>query len=328
LRDYRELASRGGWEQLSNGPKLFKGSSGDGVAALCRRLKSSGEFFRKNGDDAVFDDILDQAVRRFQQTHGLKSDGIVGRATIQELNVPAQKRIQQLEVNLERLRWISDDHGERHIRINIPAYELTAFVQNNELLTMRIIAGRSDWRSPVFLNSEITYLETNPYWYVPSEIAEKEIWPKVAKNQNYLKKNRLHVIKRADGSSMLRQTPGEGNSLGRIKIHFSNDFGCYLHDTPEKQLFDKADRAFSHGCIRLENALELSEYLLIGDSEWDREKLENAIESNLQKTIYLSEPVPLSIVYFTVWVDASGTVQFRKDIYRLDNILAQQMKMN
>jgi murein L,D-transpeptidase YcbB/YkuD len=163
---------------------------------------------------------------------------------------------------------------------------------------------------------------------VPSVIAKKEIWPKVAKNPAYLAKNRLHLIKRSDGSVMLRQTPGPGNSLGLIKIHFANDFGCYLHDTPEKQLFEKIDRAFSHGCIRLENALLLAEYLLIGDPEWDREKLETAIENNLQKTIYLSETVPISIVYFTVWVDGSSTVQFRKDIYKLDRVMQQGLHVD
>jgi murein L,D-transpeptidase YcbB/YkuD len=325
LREYRQMESNGGWEKVPDGPKLFNESNGDRVAALRRRLKVTGEFYGETSKDLVFDDVLGQAVQRFQQNHGLNADGIVGRSTLAELNVPIQKRIQQIEVNLERMRWISDDLGERHVRINIPAFELTAFVKNTEWLTMRIIVGKSDWQSPVFLTSEITYLETNPYWYVPSEIANKEIWPKVAKNQDYLKKNRLKIIRRADGSTMLRQVPGPQNSLGRIKIHFANDFGCYLHDTPEKQLFEKVDRAFSHGCIRLENALELSEYLLIGESEWDGEKLENTIENNLQKTIYLSQPIQISIVYFTVWVDTSGTIQFRKDIYGMDSILQVRM---
>lgn len=328
IQNYRQIALNGGWKELSDGPRLSRGSSGDAVAAIRRRMKSSGEFFDKGEDEMVFDDLLDQAVRHFQQTHGLKVDGIIGPATLEQLNVPVEKRIRQLEVNLERMRWITDDLGERHIQINIPAFELTAFVQNNEWLTMHVIVGKSDWRTPDFLSSEITYLETNPYWYVPAEIANKEIWPKVAKNKNYLKKNRLHVVKRADGSLMLRQTPGTGNSLGQIKIHFANDFGCYLHDTPEKRLFDKSDRALSHGCIRLENAVELAEYLLIGDPEWDREKLENAIENDLQKKIILSEPVPISIVYFTAWVDVSNTVQFRKDIYGRDSILDQEMKRN
>lgn len=325
LGEFRQMQSNGGWQNISDGPKLSKDSTGDRLAELRRRLKVTGEFYGDASDDQVFDDQLDQAVRNFQQTHGLKVDGIVGRSTLAELNVPIQERIQQIEVNLERMRWISDDLGDRYVQINIPAFELTAFVKNSEWLTMRIIAGKSDWQSPVFLKSEITYLETNPYWYVPSEIANKEIWPRVAKNKDYLKRNRLKVIQRSDGNLMLRQTPGPGNSLGQIKIHFTNDFGCYLHDTPEKQLFEKIDRAFSHGCIRLENALALAEFLLIGDPEWDREKLETAIENNLQKTIYLSQSVPISIVYFTVWADASSTVQFRKDIYEMDSILAREM---
>jgi murein L,D-transpeptidase YcbB/YkuD len=193
---------------------------------------------------------------------------------------------------------------------------------------MRVIVGKADWRSPVFLNSEITYLETNPYWYVPAVIAEKEIWPKVAKNKNYLSKNRLKIIRRADGGTMLRQTPGPQNSLGRIKIHFENNFDCYLHDTPGKDLFEKMDRAFSHGCIRLENALRLSDFLLIGDSEWDGQKLLDAINNDLQKKIYLTEPVPISIVYLTTWLDDSGVLQFRKDLYQIDGLLERQLHQN
>jgi murein L,D-transpeptidase YcbB/YkuD len=328
LRNYREIASAGGWDQLPNGPKLSKGSIGPTVAALRRRLVVSGEYYGKAIEDTVFDDLLDQAVRRFQQSHGLTADGIVGRSTLTELNIPIQKRIQQIEVNLERIRWISDDLGERHIRINIPAFELTASVNKNAWLKMRVIVGKADWRSPVFLTSEISYLETNPYWYVPAVIAEKEIWPKVAKNKNYLARNRLKIIKRADGGTMLRQVPGPKNSLGRIKIHFENNFGCYLHDTPEKHLFDNVDRAFSHGCIRLENALKLSEYLLIGDSEWDRQKLVDAIENDLQQKIYLREPVPISIVYLTTWLDDSGVLQFRKDLYQMDRLLERQLHQN
>jgi murein L,D-transpeptidase YcbB/YkuD len=328
LRNYREIVSAGGWDQLPNGPKLSKGSIGPTVAALRRRLVVSGEYYGKAIEDTVFDDLLDQAVRRFQQSHGLTTDGIVGRSTLTELNVPIQKRIQQIEVNLERMRWISDDLGDRHIRINIPAFELTAFINENAWLKMRVIVGKADWRSPVFLNSEITYLETNPYWYVPAVIAEKEIWPKVAKNKNYLSKNRLKIIRRADGGTMLRQTPGPQNSLGRIKIHFENNFDCYLHDTPGKDLFEKMDRAFSHGCIRLENALRLSDFLLIGDSEWDGQKLLDAINNDLQKKIYLTEPVPISIVYLTTWLDDSGVLQFRKDLYQIDGLLERQLHQN
>lgn len=328
LRNYRQIASSGGWVQLPNGPKLLKGSISLNVGGLRHRLKISGEYYGEASEDSLFDDFLDQAVRRFQQTHGLNTDGIVGRSTLDELNVPIEKRIQQIEVNLERMRWIADDLGERHIRINIPAFELTAFIKNSEWLTMRVIVGKADWRSPVFLSSEITYLETNPFWYVPSVIAQKEIWPKVAKNQDYLKKNRLKIIKRADGGTMLRQIPGPQNSLGRIKIHFENNFDCYLHDTPEKHLFDKVDRAFSHGCIRLENALDLSEYLLIGDSEWDRQKLEDAIENDLQKKIYLAESIPISFVYLTTWPDKFGVVQFRKDVYEMDGLLERELQRN
>jgi murein L,D-transpeptidase YcbB/YkuD len=241
--------------------------------------------------------------------------------------VPVEKRIRQLIINLERARWISEDLGDRYIRINIPSFELSVVQEGQEFLTMRIIVGRSSWASPVFLSSIITYVETNPFWNVPSAIAEKEIWPRVYRDQNYLKKNRLKMIKRSDGSVLLRQEPGPNNSLGLIKIHFENDEGCYLHDTPEKGLFGMANRAFSHGCIRLENSFELATYLLMNEPGWDQDKLESTIKDGLRKKIYLSDPFPIFILYLTAWPDSSGVVQFRKDIYHLDSLLERKLQL-
>jgi L,D-transpeptidase YcbB len=318
IRNYRLIASHGGWKALPEGPRLQNGIIGKDVSALRDRLRITGDFLGEAKDELIFDEVMEEALRNFQKSHGLNPDGIVGQATREQLNMPVQKRIRQLEVNLDRMRWIPDDLGERYIQINIAAFELTAFVKDSQWFTMKIIAGKPDWQSPTFLSSEITYLETNPYWYVPSEIAKKEIWPKANKNEDYLKINRMKIIKRPDGAKALRQSPGPHNSLGRIKIHFANEAACYLHDTPEKKLFDKAERAFSHGCIRLENALEVSNFLLLGDAEWDQERLQQVVDDGLQKKIYLSDPVPIYIVYLTAWGDDSGTIQFRKDIYGMD----------
>ena len=325
---YRSIAEKGGWEPIQERHKLSRGNYGEDVEALYRRLKITEEFHGEVEDPQLFDDGLEVAVRRFQETHGLLVDGIVGRLTREELNLPVEKRIRQLEVNLERVRWISENLAPRYIRINIPAYELSIIEQGHELLTMRIIAGKSDWPSPAFLNSEIIYLETNPFWNVPAVIAEKEIWPKVLSNPSYMAKNKLQRVKRADGTYMFRQQPGPHNSLGLIKIHFDNPFGCYLHDTPEKHLFEKSDRAFSHGCIRLENAFQLSAYLLLNDSNWDQNKLEEAAYNGVREKIYLADPIPILILYLTAWPDTSGTIQFRKDVYGADAALDIELKKN
>jgi murein L,D-transpeptidase YcbB/YkuD len=324
LRHYHTIAEKGGWAAVQGNRKLAKGSYGDDVASLCERLRMT-DGCAGSDDQKLFDDDLDAAVRRFQERHGLQVDGIIGPSTREELNVSVEKRIDQLEINLERYRWISDNLGPRYIRINIPAYELNVVEKGQDLLTMRIIAGKADWASPIFLSSEITYLETNPFWYVPAVIATKEIWPKVAKDPNYLSRNQLKMIRRSDGSVALQQQPGPNNSLGLIKIHFDNPNGCYLHDTPEKKLFLRSDRAFSHGCIRLEDAFGLAAYLLSNDPSWDREKLEGAAQSGLHETIYLAEPLPIFILYFTAWPDATGRIQFRKDIYSADARLARDL---
>jgi len=330
LARYRRIAQTGGWQVIPSGPTIQKGTTGARVDLLRERLVDSGDLVLDNPSVyQSFEDLLEEDIRRFQQNHGLKSDGIVGRDTLAELNVPVEKRIDQIMVNLERFRSLPDNLGERYIALNIPDFELKVIEDQHIVMTIRAIVGRQDWCTPAFLSSEITHVVLNPYWYVPAIIANKEILPMIIKYPSYLKKNRIKVIPQKDGSYKLRQEPGPLNALGRIKFVFQNDCGCYLHDTPAKDLFDKFDRAFSHGCVRIEKPLDLAEYLLREDPKWTRDQLAIMIDKGGNpKTIWLPEPVPIYFLYFTAWVEDDGVVNFRKDVYGQDEVLKKRLNMD
>ncbi|HJZ13015.1 MAG TPA: L,D-transpeptidase family protein, partial [Acidobacteriota bacterium] len=186
---------------------------------------------------------------------------------------------------------------------------------------MRVIVGKTTWCTPTFLSSTIDQIILNPAWYVPSIIASKEIYPLLKKDPGYLKRNNIRMIPRADGGVQLRQSPGPHNALGRVKFLFPNCCDCYLHDTPDKQLFDQVLRLFSHGCIRIEKAFDLASWIL-EEEVWSTEKLAAAIQSTKTQTIRLSKPVAIFSVYFTAWVEEYGLVQFRQDVYGKDKELS------
>lgn len=345
LSDYLLIAEKGGWPLIPSGKKLSIGMIDPRIILIRKRLRITADLEDENkGQSDEFDESLDLAIRGFQRRHGLNADGIVGPNTLTELNRTVHERIRQIQVNLERLHWLKADAESRSVVVNIPAFELQVFESGKELLRMRTIVGKVDWCSPVFLSSEITEVILNPYWSVPKVIATKEILKFVQKDPKYLKKNRIRVfsgnvqidsdtiqwngISPYDFPFQLRQDPGSGNSLGRIKFHFPNNCGCYLHDTPSKELFERSARAFSHGCIRIEHPLLLASFLLANDPVWTPEKIQQQTEIESQARIPLPEPVPIYIVYFTSWVDADNVLQFRQDVYKEDRKLARAMGLN
>ena len=333
---YRELASKGGWPTIPDGPILRRGDRGSSVAALRERLTLCGDLGGSEFmDAALFDESLEQALKRFQLRHGLTVDGAMGASTRAELNVSVERRVEQLELNLECLRWFPQDLGRRHIIVNIAAFQLEVVEDETIELFMRVVVGTTDNTTPV-LNDTIRYIVLNPYWEVPHSIAVKEILPQVKRDPGYLFRERLRVFKGWGGGEVnpaqvnwseitpeafpyrLRQDTGPLNSLGRVKFVFLNKFNVYLHDTPERYLFEKPRRDFSHGCIRIQKPIDLAVYLLQEDPSWNRDALMGALDKAVNRSVPLPEPIPICLVYWTAWADRDGTIQFRRDIYGFD----------
>lgn len=341
LAHYRSLERGGGWSTIPSGDSLRRGDLGDRVDLLRNRLAITGDMDRLPLEGtSPFDEDLEAGVRRFQRRHGLEDDGVVGRDTLAALNVPVGERIRQIELNIERWRWIPHDLGKRHLLVNIPDF-LLSIVENGAIAKdMRIIVGKEYTATPVF-SGRIEYLQVNPAWNIPQSIAVGEILPKIRQDRNYLAKERIRVyrswrenapeidpdtvdwnkVEERGFSYKLQQEPGPSNPLGRVKFLFPNRFAVYLHDTPAHGLFRNHTRGFSHGCIRVEKPLELAAVLLHGSYGYTPDRIMEFVESGEQKTIPLREPIPVHILYRTAWVDGGGTLQFRKDIYGRDNPL-------
>lgn len=315
LERYRQIAGRDEPEPVPPGPALKPGAKGERVVALRERLarlaeaEGAGPLLEPEIPE-VFDVSLEMAVRDFQERHGLAPDGIAGASTLGEVNRTAEEQIRKIEVNLERLRRLTDDFGERHILVNIPAFRLDAIEDGRSVLDMKVIVGRTDTRTPV-VSSAIEDVVLNPSWYVPKSIASKELWPK---GRSYLRRNGFEVL--PDGR--LRQKPGPNNSLGLAKFRFPNRFGVYLHDTSTPSLFDRAGRALSHGCVRVERPEELAAWVLRDAPEWSEDAIQEALDSGRERMARLPEPIPVHLVYWTAWVDGAGTLRFGPDVYDLD----------
>jgi len=336
LARYRAVVAAGGWPVIPDG-SLHLGDRGPVVAALRERLRLEDDLATEPGANDLFDDAVDQAVKQFQRRHGLASDGVVSAATRAELNVPVERRVEQLELNLERWRWLPEDLGRRHIIVNIAAYELEVVEDEAVVLAMRVVVGRQFNRTPV-LSDTMRYLVRNPYWHVPQSIAAEELVPKVRRNASYLARNKLRVFPRSrldarevdpatiDWSAMtpahfpyrMRQDPGPLNALGRVKFMFLNKYNVYLHDTPARPLFEESQRDFSHGCIRIQQPIELALYLLRQDPRWNRETMLSALNGAVDQTVALPEPIPIHLLYWTAWADRDGNIQFRRDIHDRD----------
>ncbi|HEX9704103.1 MAG TPA: L,D-transpeptidase family protein [Gemmatimonadales bacterium] len=337
LARYREVAAMGGWVAISDG-SLQRGDRGPAVAALRARLRLEDDLGPTEEQDAdLFDEALAQALAKFQRRHGLAADGAVGAATRAELNVPVERRVEQLELNIERWRWLPKDLGRRHIIVNVAAFELEVVDEEAVVLAMRVVVGRLYNRTPV-LSDTMRYIVLNPYWHVPRSIATEELLPKVRQDPFYLARYKLRVFPnsgpdarevdpaRIDWSAitparfpyLLRQDPGPLNALGRVKFMFLNKFNVYLHDTPAHPLFEETQRDFSHGCVRIQQPIELAVYLLRQDPRWTRDALLRALDGAVDRTVPLPEPIPIHLLYWTAWADGDGTIQFRRDIHGRD----------
>ena len=331
LARYRVLLSNGEWQMISTGPSLKKGSKSDRVVELRKRLTVSGDL---SADEAtikdVFDEKVEQSVIVFQKRHGLKIDGVVGHNTFNALNVPLKQRIRQMELNMERLRWILGTIEERSIVVNIANFQLDVIENDKSILSMKVVVGKPYQRTPIF-TSKMTYIVIDPAWNIPDSIARKEILKKIEKNPHYLAEQNIKVLdeSKASGKALpyrFRQEPGPLNPLGTIKFMFPNEYDVYLHDTPAKRLFSENVRTFSHGCTRIEKPLELAEYLLRDDPRWSRKELVAAMDKGTEQTVMIPHPVNVHFLYLTAWVDESGSVQFRNDVYGRDKSLDEALR--
>lgn len=348
LAFYREVRRQGGFTTLPEGQTLRPGDTGERVALLRQRLRESGDHAAdadaaEDAEDELFDAALEAAVRGFQRRHGLEVDALVGAATRGALNVPVSRRIQQIAVNLERWRWMPRDLGERYVLVNIAGFDLQVVDQGEEVMRQRVIVGRDYRQTPVF-TGRMTYLVLNPYWEVPNSIAVRDILPQVRQDPSHLQRLGFQVL-RGWGAEQelldptgidwatvpargfpyrLRQRPGPLNALGRIKFMFPNRHAVYLHDTPARELFRRADRAFSSGCIRVEQPELLAE-LVLDDPRWTRQAIDAAIASGQERTVALQRPLPVHLQYITAWVDAHDLVHLRNDLYNRDGRVADAL---
>lgn len=338
--DLRRIVAAGGWPALNPGQTLRPGDSAPVIRKLRERLLISGDLVVRADVEEYFDSGLAGAVSRFQHRHGLVTDGVVGPATLRALNVPADKRLAQLLLNLERWRWIPHDLGRRYILVNAADYSLRAVEADTLRLEMRVIVGETYQKTPVF-SRELRYLEINPYWNVPRSITVEEFLPKLRKDPGYLAAHYYQLLSGWEPDSVpidpysvdwatihagrfpgrLRQLPGPWNALGRVKFMFPNPFNVYLHDTPGRRLFNRNQRALSHGCIRLEKPLELAAFVLEGAPNWDMDAIQAAVESGERQAVRPVQECMVHLLYWTAWVDADGTVNFRDDIYKRDGVL-------
>jgi murein L,D-transpeptidase YcbB/YkuD len=351
LRDamarYQEIARTGGWPAVPSTLTAKPGGRNPGVAALRARLAATGDLdpSRVNPGDgpdsaSIYDDAVVAAVVRFKSRHGLKPDGAIDKETLAALNVPVEARLEQMALNLERWRWLPERLGARHILVNIPTFRLEGYDGDRRTISMNVIVGTVENPTPIF-SDQMTHIVFSPHWNVPESIATKETLPAVVKDPGYLARNNMEIV---DGSDVIdpagidwstaeedfpyrfRQRPGTSNSLGLVKFMFPNQFNVYLHDTPADALFERIERDFSHGCVRVEDPVSLARWVLADQPEWTAERIQQAMHAGQERAVSLREPLPVYLLYQTSWVDSDGITQFRADLYDHDKRQASLLR--
>ena len=324
LARYYEIATKGGWPTIPTDKKTYKlGTSAPAIALMKRHLQLTGDL---PGADTsqVFNDTLEMGIKNYQRRFGYTPDGKITPALIKEMNVPAQARVQQILINMGRMRWMPSRPSGNLILVNIPEFVLHLYDGKNKVWDINVVVGKEGHNTMMF-TGDLNQVVFSPYWNVPPSIVRKEILPALEKDPGYLERNNMEQIGTEGDLPKIRQLPGPDNSLGRVKFLFPNSFNIYFHDTNAKSLFSKDKRAYSHGCIRLEEPEKMANYLLRDQPEWTPERIEDAMNSGTEKYVKLKEPIPVFITYYTAWVDDAGQLNFREDIYGHDETLANRM---
>jgi murein L,D-transpeptidase YcbB/YkuD len=347
LIKYLELQKNGGWTEIALDQALQPGDTHAMVPLLRKRLRITEDYGScRSQEENRYGECLKEAIIHFQKRHGLSDDGVIGKETIAALNVPIEKRIEQIRLNLDRIKWLHERHSKRHIMVNIPAFTLF-FEEDKALrLKMKVITGTRQNPTPIFSNTVRTIV-LNPHWNVPKSIIQNEMIPKLLRNPNAMAKEKIEIYtgwgkdaKKVSGRSVnwgryrysktlpfrFAQTPGYHNALGKVKFLFPNRFSVYMHDTPTKSLFDRNVRAFSHGCIRLDQPIELLKTFATFNDNVDFEKSQTILKGKRKSYMNIPNKVPVDVIYLTAYVDYNGVLQFRNDIYGYDHMQLQSYK--
>jgi murein L,D-transpeptidase YcbB/YkuD len=321
------------WKRIKIDKSIKLGEENNSIPVLRQRLKFWGylnDYPLIN--EKHYDSAMWLGVKSFQKNNGMEVDGAIGKMTGQALNASPSDLIDKASVNLERLRWLPDTlkTGEL-ILVNIANYQLDFLSNTDTLFSARVIVGKQYHQSPIF-TAEMSYIVFSPYWNIPYSITKNEIMPAVRRNSNYLSQKNIEVVtssgKLVDPKTinwsaksfpyLVRQKPGGSNSLGLVKFMFPNKHSVYIHDTPARTLFEKGDRALSHGCIRIENPAEFASLLLKNDPNWNSVTIDAAMHQSKEEIVKLDRKIPVVILYLTFWADSKGKGHFRPDIYERD----------
>jgi murein L,D-transpeptidase YcbB/YkuD len=343
---YEYIVANGGWPLVPPGRMMREGDDDDRVPILRRRLQLSGDLPRRAApyNNSTYDEELVEAVRRFQRRNGLRTTGRVERSTYPALNITAEERLAQLRLNLGRIRELMAQPAEdRYILVNIPAFQLEAVERYEVQQRHRVIVGRTERQSPS-VTATIRALNFFPYWRVPDSVAHLDLIPRLVKEPDYLEKEKIRVLNGIDGpevdamsvdwgspaalSLKFRQDPGPQNALGLVRIDMPNQHAVYMHDTPMKQLFSQRSRAFSAGCVRVENVFDLVDWIARYEASWDLGRAQGIAEAGQALDVTLTRPVPVHFVYITAWAERDGDVEFRPDIYGRDGAVDMIAEMD
>jgi L,D-transpeptidase YcbB len=340
IQRFEKIAANGGWPQIPGARSIRPEDDDERVPVLRRRLQAGGELKSLGGyaNSYSFDGELDAALRRFQENYGLRVTGRADKSTLAALNVPVQARIAQMRLNLGRLRELTNGRiEERYILVNVAAFQLEAVERHEVQQRHRVIAGKPERQSPV-VKAQIRALNFFPFWRVPDSVATLDLFPRLQKEPEYLAKEKIRVISRdfngpeldptnidwrtADAKVIkFRQDPGPQNALGLVRIDMPNEHGVYMHDTPMKPLFQQRGRAFSAGCVRVQDVFKLVEWIARYEAGWDQPgRAEAVIDGGNALDVTLTRPIPVYFTYITAWAEPNGQVVFRPDVYGRDGI--------
>ncbi len=324
LQAYQAISKSGGWQPVTiNARQIKKGVASPGIVQLKKRLQKSGDY-NSTDTSTTFGDSLLLAVQAYQADYGMKSSGVVTDTLIRHLNVPVEKRLQQMAINMIRMQWMPLKADENFISVNIPSYLLTVYEGKTKVFDMPVAVGKQGTNTTMFTGN-LDQIVFSPYWNIPASIVKNEILPKMKADPNYLKSRNMEIVGKNDSLPRIRQLPGKDNSLGKVKFLFPNRYDIYFHDTYAKEVFSKEKRAVSHGCIRLADAEKLAAYLLRSNSSWTPEKINKAMNAGIEEYVKVSPPMAVVITYYTAWVDENGKLNFRDDLYLNDARVGQML---